>query len=443
MTLAGEKNLKETAEVLVARGMKLGATQVEASVSRGNKFSASVRDGDIEKLEEAGTRSISIRVWVEGRKAAASTSDFREETLQKLLRNAIERARLSEADPFAGLPDKEPVSADWREMKIYDPEVENITPEKMVAWARQAESLAMADKRIKKSTGSSFYSQVLETALANSKGFAGSYKMSRCSCGVGLQAGEGQNLFQDGWSDSSTGLSGLMPPEELARVAVERTARLVGARKVESKNVPVVFEPPMTASLLGFLGSCIAGRAVSQKQSFLEGKLGEKVGSDLVSVIDDGLMPGGMGTSPFDGEGVPAKKTTVFEKGVLKSYLLDSYSARKLKMAGTGNASGPTNFYMAAGASTPSEIIRSVDAGLLLTGTMGQGTVPTTGDISRGAFGLWIEKGEIAYPVSEITISGNLGAILKGITMVGTDPDFKRQVTGPTIKVAELTLGGR
>ncbi|MBP1691196.1 MAG: microcin-processing peptidase 1, partial [Bacteroidetes bacterium] len=211
----------------------------------------------------------------------------------------------------------------------------------------------------------------------------------------------------------------------------------------DTQNVPVILEPPMTGSLLSFLFNCVNGNSIYLKQSFLAGKVGEKVGNDLVTVIDDGTLPGGIGTKPFDAEGVPTQRTVVMEKGVLRSYLMDTYAARKLGMKSTGNASGANNLYLAAGTSTPEEIIRSVDKGLLLTGTIGFGLVPTTGDISRGAFGLWIEKGEIAFPVSEITISGNLGQILRGIQMVGNDLKFKDSITGPTMKIAEMTVGGK
>jgi PmbA protein len=199
----------------------------------------------------------------------------------------------------------------------------------------------------------------------------------------------------------------------------------------------------MAAGLLAFLFNCVNGSSIYLKQSFLEGKIGEKIGSDLVTVVDDGLIPGAAGTKPFDGEGVPARKTVVIENGVLKSYLMDTYASKKLGMKSTGNGSGANNFYLAAGTTKPENIVKSVDKGLFLTGTIGFGLVPTTGDISRGAFGMWIEKGELAYPVAEITISGNLGQLLKGIQMVGNDLNFKDSITGPTFKVAEMTVGGK
>jgi len=437
------EQLLHLAEDLVDFSRKNGATQAEVLVREGTEFSVDVREGEIEKLTEAGSKGLSLRVFVEGKMARASSSDLSKDTLQRLVTNAIERAKLSSADPLAGLPVKEALSVDLASLKISDPAVPAMSPEKKIAAARETEAICLGDKRVKKSFGAGFRTNTGALHLANSNGFSGSYNRTNCSSSVYLQAGEGANLFDEGWGDESPSLAGLETPEEIARKAINRVTRLIGGKKVDTQNVPVVLEPPMTSSLLSFFYNCINGNSVYLKQSFLAGKVGMKVGNDLVTIIDDGLIPGGIGTRPFDTEGVPVRKTVVMEKGVLRSYLTDTYAAKKLGMKSTGNASGPNNLYLAAGSSTPEEIIKSVDRGLFLTGTIGFGLVPTTGDISRGAFGLWIEKGEIAFPVSEITISGNLGQILQGIQMVGNDLKFKDSITGPTIKVAEMTVGGK
>jgi PmbA protein len=202
----------------------------------------------------------------------------------------------------------------------------------------------------------------------------------------------------------------------------------------------------MTAWLMGFLCACVSGVAVYQKTSFLQDKLGEKIADQRISVYDDGLTPGLLGTSPYDSEGVPTQKTIVLEEGILKNYLCNTYAARKLKLSSTGNAEGtgvtPHNFFLAAGSDPPAQIISSLDKGLILTRTLGHGLNPVTGDISRGAYGLWVEKGEIIYPVSEITVSGNLGEILRNIEMIGNDLEFRTPVCGPTIKIIELMIAG-
>jgi len=435
--------LMSLSEELLAYGKSKGATQMEISISDGSEFSVDVREGEIERLVEAGQKRLALRVFVEGKVARASSSDLSSETLRKLVDNAIERAKFATADQYAGLPEKGIIMAKHDELKIFDPGILEMPPEKKIAAAKETETICLKDKRIKKSYGASFGTFAGELILVNSNGFSGSYQRTSCSCSVGVQTGEGENLFDEGWSDSSPNLDKLMRPEEIATIAIHRATRLIGGRKVQTQNVPVVFEPPMTGSLLSFLYTCVSGSNIYLKQSFLTGKLGERVGSDLVTVIDDGLMPGGPGTRPFDGEGVATRKSTVIESGVLKSYLLDTYAGRKLNMKSTGNASGANNFYLAPGKHSPADIIKSVSKGLLLTDTIGFGLVPTTGDISRGAVGMWIEKGELAYPVAEITISGNLSQILTGVEMIGNDLDFRQSISGPTIKVKEMTIGGK
>jgi len=441
---AQTKDLRGLAESLVAYGRGKGASEVEVIVQETSQFSVSVREQNVERLIEAGNFDLGLRVFVEGKLATAGSQDVGEEPLRRLMDNAIARARLGGTDPFAGLPEFQPVTVKAEDLKIYDPAIPALTPESKITAAKKAEAIGLADKRIKVSTGSLYNSIVANITVANSKGFSGSYQRTFVVIGVGFQAGSGDNLLQDGWYEASSSAAGLPAPEAVAKKAVERVTRLIGARKVESQNVPVVFEPSVTGSLLlGFLSQCLSGPALDRRQTFLLDKLGQKIGSDLITIYDDGLLPGGLGTSPFDIEGVPARKTLVMDKGLLKSYILNTYYGRKLKLASTGNAGGTTNFYMAKGATPAADIIKSVDKGLLVTGTIGFGRVPTTGDISTGAFGLWIEKGEIAFPVAEITISGNLADVLKGVEMVGDDLELNDTTAGPTVKTAVMSIGGK
>jgi PmbA protein len=238
----------------------------------------------------------------------------------------------------------------------------------------------------------------------------------------------------------------LESPETVAKKAVERTVRQLNPRKIRTQTVPVVFEPGMTDWLVGFLFSCVSAVAVYQKTTFLAGRLGERIGNDTLTVIDDALLPGKLGSRPFDSEGVPCQKTTVFEQGILRQYLSNTYAGRKLGLSSTGNSDGggigPNNFFLVPGTFSQKEIIASLDKGLVLTRTIGHGLNPVTGDISRGAFGLWVEGGEVAFPVSEVTISGNLGEILSRVEMVGNDLDFRSPVCGPMIKIGALTVAG-
>ncbi|MFZ5518726.1 MAG: TldD/PmbA family protein [Candidatus Zhuqueibacterota bacterium] len=441
-----EKNeLTGLAESLVAYAKKQGADEAEVSLGQGTEFSVDVRNGQIEKLVEAGSKSLAIRIIKDKKTATAGSSDFDAETLHRLVDNAIRRAENSSADPFAGLPEyeKDMAIVDSDKLNIYDPSLAEVKPESKIALAKRLEEICLKDQRITNSYGASFGDYAGLSILVNSNGFSGSYRRTTAGLSVYLQAGQGDEKVEDGWSESNCYFGKLWTPEQIAEMAVHRVTRLIGAKKVKTQNVPVVLEPKMARSILSFLYQCLNGNAIYMKQSFLVGKIGEKIANDFITVVDDGLMPGAPGTRPYDGEGVPVRKNVVVENGVLKTYLTDTYAGRKLDMKSTGNASGANNFYLEKGAFSQQDIIRSVQNGLLLTSTMGQGTNPVTGDFSRGAFGMWIENGEIAYPVAEITISGNLATMLKNIEMIGNDLRFNSSIAGPTIKIAEMTIAGQ
>jgi len=321
-----------------------------------------------------------------------------------------------------------------------------LKPEAKIKMAMETERIGLSDCRIINSFGARFETNELKTILVSSNGFSGDYFETEASLSLGLQAGDGNQLVEDYWFSSARHLKDLASPEEIARKAIERTVRQLNTRKIETQEVPVIFEPTMTSWLLAFLFQCVSGQAVYQRTTFLADRLGEKIGNDKILVLDDGLLPGKLGSRPFDAEGVPTQTTRVIDAGVLKNFLCDTYAGRKLGLASTGNAEpegiGPNNFYLERGQATPEQIIRSTRKGLLLTRTIGQGLNPVTGDISRGASGLWIEDGEIAFPASEIAISGNLKAVLNSIEMIGSDLDFSSQICGPSIKIAEMTVAG-
>lgn len=428
---------------LVKYGKSLGASDVQVSVGSGERFSVDVRDGKVENLVQAGSMGLSLKVVMDGKVATASSSDMRPETLKKLMDGAVERAKYAGKDDFAELPDPEGEIVNAEKLNLYDPEFDSYTAEQKIKLAKEVERLALAEGKIKKSGGAGASSSINETTLVTSRGFAGSYKSSYFSYGVSLQAGEGDNLYDDGRWTSARRMKDLESPEKIAKEAVERTARMIGARKIATQNVPVVFEPEMSAMLLGFLASCIYGSSVYMNRSFLAGKLGEKIAGENVTIIDDPLMPGALGSRPFDGEGIASRRNAIIERGVLKNYALNNYAAKKLSLKVNGMGSGTSNYYLESGKLSQAEIIKSVDKGLLLINTIGQGEVPTSGDISKGAYGMWIENGEIVYPVAEITFSGNLGKILNSIEMIGNDPDKTSSTYAPTIKVAELTLSGK
>lgn len=438
--------MKDLASKIIAWGKAEGAGEVEVSIVEGREFSVDVRRGQIENLVEAGSRVLGLRVIKDKKTAVAGSSDLSIETLRRLVRNAVRRAELAEPDEYSGLAPLTPSTVDAESLRLYDPEVSAVDARKKIGLALETERIALRDKRITNSCGAGFVSDEARVVLANSNGFVGEYSQTYCGLSVCLQAGGTNNRVEDSWSSSKRFFQDLASPEEVAKKAVARTVRQLHPRKIKTKNVPVIFEPAMTSWLMGFLFSCISGTAIYQKASFLTDKLGQRIGNRLINVVDDGLMPKELGSRPFDADGVPSRRTVVVDKGILKNYLCNTYAARKLNLTTTGNADGggvsPNNFFLEPGRATPEEIIKSTKEGLYLIRTLGHGLNSVTGDISRGAFGLWIENGEVVYPVSEITISGNLGALLKGVEMVGRDLAFLSPVAGPTIKVAEMTVAG-
>jgi PmbA protein len=370
------------------------------------------------------------------------------DSLRGLVKNCVMRAALANPDKFNGLPwEAEKSKIDTDSLAIFDPNIASMPLTKKINLAKKTEKIALKDKKITNSFGSSFETKTIKNTLVNSLGFSQTYDESVCSLGLGLQAGEPDAKVEGYWSCSRRHLKDLEFPEEIAQKAVSRTVRLINPRKIETQNVPVIFEPLMTSWLLEFLFSCVSGVSVYQGITFLSDKLGKKIGNKSINVIDDGLIPGKLGTCPFDSEGVSTGKTMVIENGILKNFLCNTYAGRRLDLISTGNANGtgvsPNNFYLAPGIESPEEIIADTDRGLVLVRTIGHGLNPITGDISRGAFGLWIEKGEIVYSVSEITITGNLGSILNDIEVIGKDLELNHQVSGPTIKIGELTVAGQ
>lgn len=441
-----ENRLTDLAQEFVNFGKSRGADEIEVSILDGHEFSVDVRFGEIENLVEAGSRALGLRVIKDKKTAFASSSDLSRETLEHLVKNAIQRAALANPDEFSGLPLLSSEQKEISSLNLFDPSISDLDSKKKIAMATETEKIALEDKRITNSHGASFETKEIKTVLANSNGFLQEYDQTVYGLSVGLQAGDTDNRVEDYWFSLKRHFKELEQPEKVAKRAVDRTTRQLKPKKIKTQKVPVIFEPMMTSWLMGFLFACVSGISVYQKTSFLADKLGDKIGNSSVNVIDDGLLHTMLGSRPFDSEGVPCTTTSVIQKGVLKNYLCNTYAARKLKLKSTGNSSGtgvsPNNFYLEAGETPPDKIISSLEQGLILIRTLGHGLNPVTGDISRGAFGLWVEKGEIVYPVSEITISGNLGDILNSIEMTGNDLSFLSPVTGPTIRIQELTVAG-
>ena len=448
-----ETDLRGLAQDIVRRAMAGGATAAECVIREGDEFSTVVRMGQVETLKESGSKSIGVRVFSGKRAASTYSSDFSRDGLDRMVKSALELAKITSEDPFSGLPDPAQLGAIAGDLDLYSADVYSLPGEERIDYARRAEKAALDfDPRIKNSEGGSFDAATGHKILANSHGFVGEYQRSYCSvAAVPIAQSDNGAMQRDYWYAVARSLNRLESPEHVGKVAAERTIRRLGARKVKTAHVPVVFDPLVATSIIGHIFEGVEGDSVYRGASFLAGKLGEKIASHRVTVIDDGTMPGGFGTSPFDGEGVPTRRTVVIENGVLKSYLLNTYTAKKLGLQTTANASrglagtpgiGPGNYFLQPGAKTPQQIISEIKDGLYVTEFLGHGANLVTGDYSRGASGLWISGGELTFPVEEITVAGNLKEMFFNISEIGNDLEFRGAMACPTIRIDGLTVGG-
>jgi PmbA protein len=429
-----------------------GASAAEAHLVDGDSFDVVVRLGEVDVVKSAREQRVGARVFFGRRAATASTSDLSPASLDRLVDETCAYAREAAEDDCAGLPESEALARRVPDLDLYDGEGESLSTEDRIALARGAEEAALrADPRIKNSEGAEFGSWLGRVAYATSTGFAGEYRGSSYSLSVVPIAQDEGGMQRDYWYTTSRRLRGLDDAAAVGRRAAERAVRRLGARKVSTRQVPVVFDQQMAAGLVRTIASAASGYAIYKSASFLVGKLGQQIAAKDVTLIDDGTMPGFLGSKPFDGEGLATRRNELLRAGVLQTYLLDTYSARKLGTRSTGNAArdvgdapgvSTTNLWLEPGAASPGEIIRSVKAGLYVTEMMGSGVNMVTGDYSRGATGIWIENGELTYPVEEITVAGNLKDMLMAIEAVGNDLEWRGRTAAPTILIGRMTVAG-
>jgi len=443
-------DFRVVAEDLLRQARARGADAADALVAEGTEFSVTLRHGEIETLKEAGSKALGLRVFVGRRSATAHTSDFSEAALRSFVTDVVALARMTGEDPAAGLPDQM-VPPEEIELGLFDPAaVDQPTPDRIDS-ARHAEAAALAVPGITNSHGSSYSARDGSIVLANTSGFLGSYRASACSLSVVPVAEREGQMERDHWYTVGRGPGQLLPAEEVGRIAAERTLRRLGARKVKTEEVPVVFDPETAAELLGHLFGALSGGAVFRNASFLKGRLGETVASPLLTVIDDGRRPGGLGARPFDGEGLPTRRNVPLERGVLRHYLCDTYAARKLGVQSTGSARrgvagspsvGAGDLYLEPGPTPPDRVIGEMERGLYVTDLIGFGVDLVSGDYSQGAAGHWIENGRLVFPVHEVTIAGNLKQMLLDVDAVGDDLEFRGSVNAPTLRVRRMTVSG-
>ncbi|HEX4310176.1 MAG TPA: metallopeptidase TldD-related protein [Acidobacteriaceae bacterium] len=450
-------NLQELAEFVVARARLNGASDAEVTIRQGDEFSTTVRMGEVETLKESGSRGVGLRVLVKAedgyRVASTSSSDFTPDGIEHLVEGAVGLAQVTSVDPFAGLAEVSEFGQLSGDLGLYHEDVYSLPIEERIAWARRAEAAAMAaDTRLVNSDGTSFDVATGSRVFANSRGFLGEYRSSYCSIAASpIAQGANGEMQRDYWWSQARSFSNLEQPESVGREAARRTLRMLDARRVATQQAPVIFSPEVARGIVGAVFDAAAGDAIYRGASIFAGKLGEEIAAASLTVIDDGTIPGGFGTSPFDAEGLPSRRTVIVERGVLKNYILNTYAGKKLGMKSTGNAGrglagnpylDSGNLFLEAGSQAPEEIIRGVERGLYVTRMMGQGVNLVTGDYSRGAAGLWIENGVLTYPVQEITIAGNLKDMLRNITAIGNDLVFRGATAAPTLRVDGMTIAG-
>ena len=437
---------RELATHVVRLATAAGATEAEATYTIGDRFSTEARDREIVKLEQSVARGLTLRVFVNGGKASLATSDLSADGLGDLVRAVVDAARFVAADEHAGLP-RDLAPATFEDLDIYADDVRARPPEAKLADALELERTVRAtDARIANSSGSRVADGSTTVALANSHGFAGSYRSSQASIGVSPIALEGEIKHNASYGSAARSYAKLETVGAVGRTAALRAVGMIGARRPATTRCPVIFDRDVAALVLSDLFTAISAASVAIGNSFLARRIGDTVGSGLVTIRDDGRLPGALGTSPFDAEGVPTRRTTVFEAGTLRTFLYDTYYARRLGAASTGNAAGggigPNTFYLEPGAGSQADLIARTERGILVTDTIGFSTESVTGTYSRGARGFAIEGGELAHPIHEFTIASDLVSMLAAVDAVAGDLVLDQSIVSPSLRIAEMTVSG-
>ena len=439
---------QQIVEDVLAMGARLGASDAAAEVSEGTGLSVSVRKGDLENVERNRDKSLGISVYLGQRRGNASTSDFSRAALEQTVRAAWDIARFTAEDPAAGLPDEADLASPReaaRDLDLFHPW--QIDAAQAAELARRCEQAAFdTDRRITNSEGAGVSAQQSHFWAGNSRGFRGGYASSRHSISVAPIAGRGSGMQRDAWYSSMRDAQDLAAPEVIGRYAAERALARLKARRVATCEVPVLFEAPVAAGLLGAFVQAISGGALYRKASFLVDSLGQQVLPVHVDVHEDPHVPKGKGSAAFDDEGVRTRARQVVTGGVVQGYFLSTYSARKLGMHTTGHAGGSQNLRLTSRLTQSTDnldaMIRRLGRGLLVTELMGQGVNYVTGDYSRGASGFWVDDGRIAHPVEEITIAGNLRQMFKDILAVGADEYVMGSKSLGSVLIERMKLAG-
>jgi PmbA protein len=440
----------ELAEKLVKKSISLGANAAEVFLESNRNLSVNVLNSEIETIEEASTQGIGFRVFVDGKMGFSHCNDFSDSSLTSTISKAIAFAKLSS-------PDENNVLTDDKGMtnvgELFDPAIATVSIDKKIQMALELEEIAMSDSRISKSSGAGYGESESEIFIANSNGLVKSYKSSGCSLGVSVVAEKGDQKNTGGESCSRVYFSDLLPLVEIGGSATKKAWELLDPVMIGTQKASVIFDPDVARALIGGIIAAINGERVLQGASFLKDYLNKSFASSLLTIIDDGTRPRSLGSSPFDGEGVPTMKNTLIQNGVLKSFIYNTKAAKRAGVKSTGNASrggfsslpgiGTHNVYLEAGKHSRNEIIAATKKGLLLSEVTGYGIDSVSGNFSGGAIGFWIIDGKIAHPVKGLTIAGKAFDILNAIDMMGNDLDMNLTFSAPTFRVAEMQIGGK
>ncbi|VAW88785.1 TldE protein, part of TldE/TldD proteolytic complex [hydrothermal vent metagenome] len=434
-------DLKDVVAQLLEESRKQGATAAEADVSVVTGLSVNVRMGDVETIEYNKDRGVGLTVYIGDRSGSASTSDFSARAIKETVTAACGIAKYTQEDEYSGLAEAELMAYDYPDLDLHHHW--DVSPEKAIELGMACESAAREeDTRITNSEGASVSTHEGFRVYGNSHGFMGAYHSSRhgVSCAVIAQSGE--SMQRDYWYSTARNSDELDDVEEVGRVAAQRAVARLNARQLSTRQVPVIFSCDVSSSLVSSFLGAIRGDSLYRKSSFLLDSLGETVFPGFFSIREEPHLKGALGSAPFDGEGVRTQNRTYVQDGIVQSYILDGYSARKLGMQNTGNAGGVHNLIVKPGNNDLSAMMKEMGEGLVITELMGQGVNRVTGDYSRGATGFWVEQGEIAYPVEEITVAGNLRDMFREIAAVGSDVDVRRNVRVGSLLVNGMTIAG-
>ncbi len=419
-----------------------GATAAETEISQGVGQDVTVRHGEVETIAYHRDKSVSLTVFVGQRRGHASTADFSPDAIAAAVDKAVTIARYTADDTAAGLADAGRLARSWSDLDLYHPW--DLAIDEAIALGREVERSALAvDRRLTNSEGATVASGESEFVYANSAGFLGGYRSSRHHVGCAVVGEQDGTLQRDSWYTAARVAGDLEPASQVGRMAGERAVRRLGARRLDTRECPVLFEASEAIDLIGYFVQAISGGSLYRRSSFLLDSIGREVFAPHIQLREEPHLPRGRGSAPFDGEGVATVARDVVRDGVVQGYFLGSYSARKLGMASTGNAGGSHNLVLAPSGGDLAVLLARMGRGLFVTEQLGQGVNPVTGDFSRGVAGFWVEDGALAYPVEEITIAGNLRDMYRGIVAVGSDVDRRSSRHTGSILIDRMTVAGR